>query len=664
MSFNTEEYIAIFIEESGEYIEQLDILLVELEKDKSSHDILKKIYRIMHTLKGISGIVGFQELSDLMHRAESLLDRLIGKNMELSSKLLGSLYRLVDVLKKLINQLRANGDTTVDFKEEAANLDQILDQELRHVPAVEEEKPAFEFKLERHADAILKGAEAGKRLYEIRCTIAKDEELKKARLRILSKKLGQCGEVLDVFPKRENDYYTTDALRIRVLFIGHVTDALLAEVGRVDRIEGFEYSQIEPVETAGAAQKADVQQQDDVFKREQEFTTLKEDDTIKVKVVKMDKLLNYAQELTIANQAFQMGFNQLKSLDGAREVLGSIEHTIDTMVKTTQVLHEELMRARMVPVGNLFRRFYRPTRDISAACGKKVNLKISGTDVEIDKNSVDLLFEPLLHLIRNAIDHGIEPPETRALLSKNEEGTLEVRSFNKDNRTIIEISDDGKGIDLEKVRSSGIKKGLVAEDAVLNRDAILDLIYLPNFSTKEEANELAGRGMGMNIVKEAIEKLSGEIAIDTEAGKGTAFSISLPMTLSVISALIVKSGGEVFAIPFAGVKEIITVEKHDIRTVYSKKVYSLRGRIVPLISLGEYMKLESTEADEEMNILVIGDEDAAFGIIVAEIVDKQDIVSKPITNTMIKVAGINGVSILGDGSVVLIIDVNDIAKEF
>ncbi|MBN1697254.1 MAG: chemotaxis protein CheA [Spirochaetales bacterium] len=666
MAIHMNEYINVFIEEAVEYIEQLDILVVSLEKKQTDTETIKKIYRIMHTMKGISGIIGFNELSTLMHTVESLFSNLAEKKLKVTNKIVESLYHVIDILKAIIRDLQKGREVSVDFEKECRKFESFISKEIREKEGKgREEGFVYTFTPEDFAEKITKAREKGEKLYRIDFSIDGKEELKNARRRILFKRLAEFGEILDFFPKRERDYYTENEMHIKLLFLGTMNKKNSDDLKKVDRIHHLAYEEIDTRNLQKAAGAATQEERDGKKTRETEITSISDENTIKVKVDKLDRLLNYAQELTIINLSFQNFYDRLKNSELARDIITTLDNSVDSLTKTTQSLHQEIMRARMVPVGNLFRRFFRPARDISRSCGKKVALKTSGEEEEIDKNTIDLLFEPLLHLVRNAIDHGIENPEERNLLSKDEEAVLQLRSYSKQNRLFIEIADDGRGIDIETIRSHAIEKGFIQEDTVLNNEELLDLIFLPSFSTKKVADHLAGRGMGMNIVKEAVKKISGDIRIQTEREKGTTFIISLPTTMAIISALIIESSNERYAIPLAPILEIVNVEPQKIKTVYGKKTFSMRDRIIPLISCEEYFDLDAVlEKQDLLTIVIVESESTVYGLIVEKVIGKQEIVTKSLTLSLLATKGISGVTILGDGSIVLIIDVDAVGEYF
>ncbi len=654
MEIDIKEYINIFIEESSEHIQELDVLLVDLEKNKKDKKILKKVYRIMHTLKGISGIVGFNEMSTMLHSAESCMDMLLNAELELHAAIIEGLFEISDILKTTIESLRRGEEPAADFKALGARFADFIKKSPKTKTRQKQELPT-RFDISAYAEKIAKAAESGGRPYILSFTINKKEEVKDSRRRILFRRLSKHGEVLDYLPRRTDDYYTKEKLSVKALFVGTIGDELQADVARVDRIEDFSY---EAAESVGPVSGAKPRQAG------KEIKSFADKDTIKVKVEKLDNLLNFAQELTILTLSFQNLFDRIHEFSSIEDLAAELNNPVDSLAKTTQNIHQEIMRARMVPIANLFQRFHRPVRDIAAGFNKKVNLAIKGEDEEIDKNAVELLFEPLLHLVRNAIDHGIETPQERTAAGKPAEATLELRSYSRQNRLYIQASDDGRGLDVKKIRRKAVQLGVIDEAMDIEEEKIIELIFLSSFSTKEKANELAGRGMGMNIVAEAVKKLGGEVMTRTEEGKGTTFTISLPSTMEIISVLIIKAGGGIYALPLGSITEIIDIGTDEIKTVKNNEVFRLRDSLVPLVKFEKYFEVNhDPSVNGRTTIIVLEAESRCFGLTVEEILKKQEVVAKPLPEPYGTSYGINGVTVLGDGSVALIIDVNTLVKQ-
>ncbi len=382
--------------------------------------------------------------------------------------------------------------------------------------------------------------------------------------------------------------------------------------------------------------------------------------TIRVDVNLLDKLMNLVGELVLArNQILQFSTTQTDA---------AFLNASQRLSLVTTELQESVMKTRMQPIGTIWSKLPRVVRDLARQCGRKVRLQMEGKDVELDKSVIESIKDPLTHMIRNAVDHGIEPPEERVANGKPEEGNLTLRAFHEGGQVIIEISDDGRGIDVEKVKAKAVRKGLIsAEEAErMSPRQAMKLIFLPGFSTAEKVTNVSGRGVGMDVVRNNIEKIGGSVDIQSHLGQGTTFRIKLPLTLAIIPALIIKSGGERMAIPQVSLLELVRLEgneaKEGIEWVHDAPVYRLRGQLLPLVYLNEELGLNNDGQTEAINIVVLHAENRRFGLVVDEIVDTQEIVVKPLGKRLKGLSMFAGATIMGDGRVALILDVFGIAK--
>jgi two-component system, chemotaxis family, sensor kinase CheA len=333
------------------------------------------------------------------------------------------------------------------------------------------------------------------------------------------------------------------------------------------------------------------------------------------------------------------------------------------LARTTNEIQESIMKVRMVPIGQVFDRFPRLVRDVAKARGKEVQLLISGAETDLDKTIVDEVGEPLMHLLRNNVDHGIEAPDEREKLGKARVGTISLNAYHEGNQIIIEVSDDGGGINLDKVRARGIKQGLISADDRLTDREIIELIFTPGFSTAEVVSDVSGRGVGMDVVKRNISRLKGVFDVDTVPGQGTRFTIKLPLTLAIIQALLVRVGEELYSIPLDSVIESQRVEMPDVRTVHGNEVITLRGQVVPLVRIAEFFELGGQRDPDKVMIVIVGLQGRQVGLVVDQFEGEQEIVIKPLSDVVGRIAGISGATILGNGSISLIIDVHSLVSE-
>jgi two-component system chemotaxis sensor kinase CheA len=395
--------------------------------------------------------------------------------------------------------------------------------------------------------------------------------------------------------------------------------------------------------------------------------------TIRVDIERLDALLNLVGELVINRTRISDIATTLERSVGGKPaeltaaavgpLAKDLAESSALLARTTGEIQESIMKARMVPIGRVFERFPRLVRDVAKTRGKEVQLVVSGAETDLDKTIVDEVGEPLMHLLRNNVDHGIEPPDERERLGKNRVGTIALNAYHEGNQIIIEVSDDGAGINLEKVRSRGIAQGLISAEDRLNDREVVELIFAPGFSTADVVSDVSGRGVGMDVVKRNITRLKGVFDVDSAPGQGTRFSIKLPLTLAIIQALLVRVAKELYAIPLDSVIESQRVEMSDVRTVHGNEVVTLRGRVVPLVRVAEFFGLGSERDPNEVMIVIVGLQGRQVGLVVDSFEGEREIVIKPLSDVVGRIAGISGATILGNGSISLIIDVHSLVSE-
>ncbi len=385
--------------------------------------------------------------------------------------------------------------------------------------------------------------------------------------------------------------------------------------------------------------------------------------TIRVEIERLDTLMNLVGELVVNRTRISEIAASLARLDADGALVKALLESAALLARTSGEIQESLMKARMVPIGQVFDRFPRLVRDVAKARHKEVRLQIDGEQTELDKTIVDEIGEPLMHLLRNCIDHGIETPEEREAAGKPPAGTISLNAYHGGNQVIIEISDDGRGIDLERVRARGIALGLISTEERLTEQEIVELIFTPGFSTADVVSDVSGRGVGMDVVKKNVTRLKGVFEVDTEGGRGTRFTIKLPLTLAIIAALLVRVSEELFAIPLDAVIESQRVEIADIRTVQGNEVVTLREQIVPLLRIAEFFELGGSRDPEKAMVVIVGVQGRQIGLVVDAFEGEQEIVIKPLSDIVGRIPGISGATILGSGAISLIIDVHAIVSD-
>ena len=657
--------IKAFLEELDTQLAGFQDILLEYEKNPS-HDLLEEIFRRVHTIKGVSGFVGLERLQEISHRLEDILSQIRdeGKSPLPHSQLIDVLLSYVDYLESL-REVLANGgeETSVDVPE-------VLKEALFGEPKVEEPAEATseeERALPGETDFGISFSK-GNPTHVLEVELAQDIPLRDLKALLIVRNVSESTELLKVEPSLEEvEKGEFGKLRLylslkageeeKVLTVANVEgviDVKLIPIGEAESISGEKFHPSATLETKSEIQE--VRQEKAPPRTVRYFT---QSDTVRVSISKLDDLLNLVGELVIVNSAFNNIAQKVANLPDSKQVYAELREKISELFRISSALQESIMRARMIPIGEMFSRFKRVVRDISRELGKEVDLVIEGEDTELDKKVVDRLADPLVHLVRNAIDHGIEPPEEREAKGKPRKGTVYLSAAHEGNHIIISVADDGRGIDIEKVKQKAIEKGFITSQEAqnLSEEELLELIFLPGFSTSENVSEISGRGVGMDVVKRVVEELNGYVEIYTEKDQGTEVVIYLPLTLAIIQAILFRVGSEIYALPIASIREMVEVSSGEIYKVNEREVMKLRDRVVSVLKLDELLEADARLAYfEKAPVIVVSykDEDVAF--LVHELMDTQDIVIKPLAQHYRDIEGIAGASILGDGTVCLILD--------
>ena len=648
-----EELRATFYSQAFELLEALNDGILRLEAGEKGEDLLKEIQRSVHTLKGDSASFGLRPLTLLTHKMEDLLSFIRERAVPLDREVIDLLFYGADACQKLLREeldpheigeflIRLEG-----FVGEAACLSG------RQVGKGRSEDPITEYQRLQIASALKEGFS----LYEIEVKFDPTLTMRSAGAFLLADALSQMGEVIRSEPPLDGNLEGCHSLR---LLVSSALDPASLEQGClipgvVARAKAFSYLPEEkrqvqevPARSAQRPEKA----------------------TFRVEAQRIDKVMNLVGELVIAYSAFHQAFERLLDRFPKDEALGRMEEANGLMERTLSDLQKSVFEIRMVPIEFVFRRLPRLVRDLAAESGKLITLTIEGRETELDRGIVDLLGEPLVHLLRNAVDHGIEPPEERRRLGKPPEGTITLRARHEGNSIIIEVEDDGRGIDPEKVKRKAAERGLIGvEELKLLDDAeAFNLIFTPGFSTAEAVTSTSGRGIGMDAVKAAVERLKGSIRVDSKVGRGTRLTLRLPLTLAIIKAMLFEVEGQLFAIPLSSIVEVARAFPSEIPTVDGKEVLRLRGRVISLIRLSHVLNIPAPLQPPATShqppaiktgkafVLVIGLSERRIGLLVERLVGEQELVIKTLDDGWIPTGLLAGASILGDGKVALILD--------
>ena len=656
------QYLDIFLEESKEHIQNLNSNLLELESNPGQ-DIIDEIFRSAHTLKGMSGTMGFNRISEITHEMESLLQDIKDGTISVSPEVIDTLLESVDFLEKLIGDITENG-------EERDRDTKVILEKLRRKPGnatplkeseKENKKPEENHIFNEFEERLMKEAIAkGLLVWEVLIKLDANCLLKSARAFLVFKTLESFGDIIktrpivqDIEDEKFDDEFTVyiisthqkQDLEKALGSISELKSILIKEVEQSSLEKDPGNSEESPKETVACAlDEQSVRHASHVKKTSK---------TLRVDIDRLDNLMNLVSELIIIKTRLD-GMDEKTEGQKRREAVEYLE-------RITSSLHDAVMKVRMVPIENVFNRFPRVVRDLARELSKNITLIIEGAETELDRTVIDEIGDPLIHLIRNSADHGIEIPEERFRKGKPAQGTIKLKAYHDGNNVVIEISDDGRGINLNNVLKTAIDKGLIDRERAKNlkESEIISFLFEPGFSTKDMVTDISGRGVGLDVVKTKIESLGGGIEINTVPDQGTTFLIRLPLTLAIIQALMVMVGGEKYAIPLSAIKETVIVASKDIKKVQKNEVTLLRGNVIPILRLGEMLDVESNGSPEEdLTVVIVKKGERDIGLVVDSLIGQQEIVIKSLGNFLKNIKFIAGATILGDGKVALILDVN------
>lgn len=656
------QYLDIFLEESKEHIQNLNSNLLELESNPGQ-DIIDEIFRSAHTLKGMSGTMGFNRISEITHEMESLLQDIKDGTISVSPEVIDTLLESVDFLEKLIGDITENG-------EERDRDTKVILEKLRRKPGnatplkeseKENKKPEENHIFNEFEERLMKEAIAkGLLVWEVLIKLDANCLLKSARAFLVFKTLESFGDIIktrpivqDIEDEKFDDEFTVyiisthqkQDLEKALGSISELKSILIKEVEQSSLEKDPGNSEESPKETVACAlDEQSVRHASHVKKTSK---------TLRVDIDRLDNLMNLVSELIIIKTRLD-GMDEKTEGQKRREAVEYLE-------RITSSLHDAVMKVRMVPIENVFNRFPRVVRDLARELSKNITLIIEGAETELDRTVIDEIGDPLIHLIRNSADHGIEIPEERFRKGKPAQGTIKLKAYHDGNNVVIEISDDGRGINLNNVLKTAIDKGLVDRERAKNlkESEIISFLFEPGFSTKDRVTDISGRGVGLDVVKTKIESLGGGIEINTVPDQGTTFLIRLPLTLAIIQALMVMVGEEKYAIPLSAIKETVIVASKDIKKVQKNEVTLLRGNVIPILRLGEMLDVESNgSSEEDLTVVIVKKGERDIGLVVDSLIGQQEIVIKSLGNFLKNIKFIAGATILGDGKVALILDVN------
>lgn len=694
------QYLEIFIEETKEHLQNLNEHLLILEREPDNEATINEIFRAAHSLKGMAGTMGYKRMQRLTHDMENVLSEIRNGKMKVSSELVDILFKGLDALEAYLANIQSDATEGENDNEDIINgLNQILttggggsaapakaDQapvapmvtaQAVTPSVVDNEKAKFKHvKIEEHEKkAMVKAGMLGMNVVGLTVYIHEYCVLKGARAFMVNRTLEEFGEIIKLDPSAQDledekydfDYSAFIITKEEPEKVAKVAQSVsevkevVADYIRLSDDEVATYTTMLKQEEASVNMPKINKEKDSL--KAGTATTQKPaakpvaNRSVRVDIDKLDVLMNLVSELIIAK-------NGLISISDNTEIMldTSFQEQIEYLERVTTSLHESVMKTRMVPIESVVNRFPRMIRDLSKSLNKEMELYMTGEETELDRTVIDEIGDPLMHLLRNAADHGLESNENRAEIGKNPVGSIYLDAYQDGNNVVIEVRDDGGGINTEKVKKKALERGTITEEQAerMSDKDFIDLLFQPSFSTAEKVSDVSGRGVGLDVVKTKIEALGGEIEAKTKLGEGSNFIIRLPLTLAIIQALMVIIGGEKYALPLGSIQTVENIPSSEVKKVQGKEVINLRGNIVPVVRLGDVLDCKKAEDPEELLIVIVKKGDRLGGMIVDELIGQQEIVIKSIGKYIKNHKIISGATILGNGEVALILDVNSL----
>ena len=692
------QYLEIFIDESEEHLQTLSDCIMVLEKEPDNKDTINEVFRAAHSLKGMAGTMGFKRMQHLTHDMENVFQEVRSDRVKVTSGMIDLLFKCLDALEGYLDNIKSTSDEGTEDNEVIikelndfiAKADGEAEAENKEVSEVKEAAPAATQEekegqekielTEEEKKAIREAESNGQHIYAMTVRIQKDCLLKAARAFLVFKAVEDFGQILVYRPSSQDIEDEKFELDFSVFLASEEeTDKIVAAAKAVSEIEKVDAEEIHLEEYLKEAAAQEEQQAKEAATEQKEApaevpkaaekkapaaAAKKQTNakpvtgrTVRVDIEKLDALMNQVSELIIAKNSLV----SISSNESGEYQNQSFHEQIEYLERITTNLHESVMKVRMVPIESVVNKFPRMIRDLSRKLGKKMELYMTGEDTELDRTVVDQIGDPLQHLLRNSADHGLEDNATRVERGKPEVGSIFLKAFQEGNNVIIEVGDDGNGIDVAAVRDKAVERGVITAEQAENmsQKEIINLLFLPSFSMAKKITDISGRGVGLDVVKSNIEALGGDVEVRTKLGEGTTFIVRLPLTLAIIQALMVEIRDEKYAIALGSIANIESIPVNEIKYVQAQEVIHLRGAVIPLIRLDQVLDMEEKQEEpENLTVVIVKKGDSLAGLVVDNLIGQQEIVIKSLGKYITNNKIISGATILGDGEVALILDVN------
>ena len=653
-----------FLEEAEELLEHLSESLVELEQDNKNVDIVNEVFRVMHSLKSESALMGFKRLSELAHAMEDVFEKARSGSLNLEKSVMDTVLTGIDIIHEIVTEISKGGeDSQFEINDMVIDLKKIAGEKVASITQVEDLSETKRREIEFEGSSIFtdfeksqleEAQDRNEKFYRMVYRIEKESEMKYTRAYLVFNKLESVVNVIKTLPPFDSEEYDDAAyVEITVYFTTAGDEKEAHEAADVDQIKKVEFFRLDYEQFVVKKEAAPVVRPKATSTREVREKI--EKSSIRVDTQKLDNFWRLIGDFVICKSFFSGAFDKIKESDDFNKQKGDFEFVSDSLERIAQGMQQTMMETRMVPISVIFRKFPRFIRDLSRILNKNVEIELFGEETEIDRSVIDELSDPLTHLIRNALDHGIEFPEERVRVGKPETGRIIVSAHQSGGNIIIEIEDDGRGLDFERIREKALSLGMMDNTDLEEKD-IINFIFHPGFTTKEVVTDLSGRGVGMDVVATKIKNnLKGDVNVRSTKGQGAHFTITLPLKLNIMNALIVKSSDYLYAIPINSMKETVKVQGSDITRSGEQDFYMYRDKQIPICHLETLLGRDARKSNEYYGIIVYHVDKMAC-LIVDEFIEEQDIVIKPIDEIINYHKIFSGTSIMGDGMIVYIID--------
>ena len=692
------QYLEIFIDESSEHLQSLSDCIMTLEKEPDNKDTINEVFRAAHSLKGMAGTMGFKRMQHLTHDMENVFQEVRNDNICVDSAMIDLLFKCLDALDQYLENVKGSADEGTEDNEMIikelndfiAKANGVAAAPAPAAPAPVEEKAAASANevniqlSDAEKDEVAAAHEEGKHVYAITVYVNQDCLLKAARAFLVFRAVEGLGQIFANHPSSQD--IEDEKFELDFSFCVATNESLdkviaaAKDVSEIDDVVGVELSvdDVEektvepepvaapiveqtasaPVQTAAPAPAATPAPAAASAQNQKKQTPAKSatNRTIRVDIEKLDNLMNQVSELLIAKNSLV----SISSSEGGNFANQGFREQVESLERITTNLHESVMKVRMVPIESVVNKFPRMIRDLARSLNKKMELYMTGEETELDRTVVDQIGDPLQHLLRNSADHGLESAEVRKERGKPETGTIFLNAYQEGNNVIIQVGDDGNGIDVEAVKAKAVERGVITQDQadVMTQKEAVNLLFMPSFSMAKQITDISGRGVGLDVVKSNIEALGGDVEVKTKLGEGSTFTVRLPLTLAIIQALLVKVREELYAIALGSITSIEDIPVKDIKYVEAKEVIHLRDTVIPLVRLDRVLDVEPKEEPESLTVVIVKKGDQQAGLVVDDLIGQQEIVIKSLGKYMTGNKLISGATILGDGEVALIIDAN------